>query len=52
MAPEKLVGCITSISDVIEEHIQLLVIVKVRHNDCADGCGSSKRPASNVLQAV
>lgn len=50
MAPEKLVGRIASVSDIVEEHIQLSVVVKVGHNDRADGRGSSKGSACDVLQ--
>lgn len=50
MAPEKPVGCVASVSYIVEKHFQLLVVVKVGHNDGADGRGSSKSPARYILQ--
>lgn len=36
MLPEKPVRGIASVSDVVEKHVQLLVIVKVGSDDCAN----------------
>lgn len=50
MAPEKLVRCVATISNVVEKHVQVFIIVEVGDNDCANGRGSCKPTTSNVLK--
>lgn len=50
MVPEKPVRCVATISNVVEKHVQLFIIVKIGNDDCANGRGSSKPTTSNVLQ--
>lgn len=50
--PEQPVGGVTSVGDVVEEHLQLLVVVKVRRNDCTNGGRSREPPRRNILQAA
>lgn len=50
MVPEKLVRCVATISNVVEKHVRLFIIVEVGDDDCANGRGSSKPTTSNVLQ--
>lgn len=49
MLPEQPVGGVASVSNVVKKHVQLLVIVKVGNNDCADRRGGCKSPRSYVL---
>lgn len=50
MVPEKLVRCAAMISNIVEKHVQLFVIVEVGDNDSANGRGSSKATTGYVLQ--
>ncbi len=49
MLPEQSVGGGTSVSNIVEKHLQLFVIVKVGSDDCANRWWSSKSSSSNVL---
>lgn len=48
--PENSVGSALSVENVVEKHLQLLVVVKVGGDDCADRRGSSESRGRNVLK--
>lgn len=48
--PENSVRSALSVENVVEKHLQLLVIVKVGGDDCADRRGSGKPSGRNVLE--
>lgn len=50
MVPEKLVRCVATISNIVEKHVQLFVIVEVGDDDSANGRGCSKATTRYVLQ--
>lgn len=49
MLPEQPVRGVASVSNIVEKHVQLLVIVKVGNDDCPNRRGSSKSSSSYVL---
>lgn len=48
--PENSIWSTLSVKNVVKKHLQLLVIVKVGSDDCADRRGSSKFCSRNVLK--
>lgn len=48
--PENSVRSALFVENVVEKHLQLLVIVEVGSDDCADGRASSKSRGRNVLK--
>lgn len=49
VSPEQPVGGTAPVGNIVEKHVQLLVIVEVSSDDCANGRGISKSSSSNVL---